>query len=203
MIDTPKSLGNLRHRAERLAQINDTHIAELTAFVNCLRNERGCGDKAPYFDPADGGVGAEVLFILEAPGKKAVDSGFISCNNPDETAKNWLELNIQAKIPRKRTIAYNIVPWYIGSDNKIRSANSDDIEQGWPYLVQLLTMLPKLKIIVLIGKKAQRVASRLRVVRPDLRIMDCPHPSPLYVNNKPENRDILLSALRKIATALD
>ncbi len=40
MIESPKSLGNPQHRAERLAQIHNPHISELTAFVDRMRSER-------------------------------------------------------------------------------------------------------------------------------------------------------------------
>jgi hypothetical protein len=62
------------------------------------------GSGIPYFDPWDGGTAAEALYLLEAPGAKAVLSGFISRNNPDETVKNFFQLNQQAGIPRKRTV---------------------------------------------------------------------------------------------------
>jgi hypothetical protein len=55
----------------------------------------------PYFDPLDGGVGASVLFLLEAPGPRAVASGFISRDNPDETAKNFHEFNAAAGLARR------------------------------------------------------------------------------------------------------
>jgi len=202
MIDAPKSLGKAQHRAERLAQLRAPHISELTAFVERIRTERGCGDEVPYFDPADGGISAECLYVLEAPGPRAVASGFISRNNPDETAKNWLELNAAAGVPRKKTITCNVVPWYIGSNGKIRPATSKDIEDGWPYLLQLIDMLPRLRVVVLVGGKAQRVAPLLRRDRPSLRLMDCPHPSPMFVNRKPENRDRLLAALEEVARVL-
>ncbi len=202
MIDKPKSLGDSRHRAERFLRLHESHVNELTVFVDRIRHERRCGDAIPYFDPADGGVAAECLFVLEAPGPGAVQSGFISRNNPDESAKNWLELNAQADVPRNRTVSWNIVPWYVGSGGRIRPADLTDIEEGWPYLLQLLEMLRPLRVVVLVGGKAQRVAPRLRVIRPDLRLMTCPHPSPMFVNRKPQNREVLLAALREVATAL-
>lgn len=80
----------------------------------------------PDFDPWDGGVHAQVLFLLEAPGSKAVDSGFVSRNNPDETAKNFFELNRDAGIPRELTVIWNVVPWYIGDGARIRAAKSQE-----------------------------------------------------------------------------
>jgi len=167
-----------------------------------IRRERGCGEAVPYFDPADGGVEAECLFVLEAPGPQAVRSGFISRNNPDESAKNWLQMNVAANLSRDRTIIWNIVPWYLGTNNRIRPASASDIEAGWPYLGQLLDMLPRLSVIVLVGGKAQRVASRLRALRADFRLLHCPHPSPMFVNRKPQNREVLLSALKEVSAAL-
>ena len=203
VIDSPKSLGNPHDKALRLSQLCDPHMQDLTAFVERIRLEQHCGHAVPYFDPADGGINAECLYVLEAPGPKAKASGFISRNNPDETAKNWLLLNAMAGILRKRTIICNIVPWYIGDSGKIRSATPADINAGWPYLLELIDMLPRLRVVVLVGGKAQQIAPRLRYSRPKVPIMECPHPSPMFVNRKPENRGRVLAALGDVARALD
>jgi uracil-DNA glycosylase len=97
-IDVPKLLGVEAARAERRALLWLDHVAPLTAFVETLRTEVGEEFQIPDFDPWDGGVKAEILFLLEAPGPKAVRSGFISRNNPDETAKNFFLLNQEAGI---------------------------------------------------------------------------------------------------------
>jgi hypothetical protein len=41
------------------------------------------------------------LFVLEAPGPQAVRSGFMSRNNPDETAKNWFDPSRDTGINRR------------------------------------------------------------------------------------------------------
>lgn len=202
LTDTPKSLGDPDHHADRLAQLHEPHVRNLTSFVERIRCERP-GKDVPYFDPADGGADAVCLYVLEAPGRKAAKSSFVSRNNPDETAKNWLELNKQAGVDREWTIISNIVPWYIGSKEKIRPPSPEDIEDGWPYLLQLIDMLPQLRVVVHVGRKAQRIAKRLSMTRPSLHLMKCPHPSPKFVNRKPENRDRLLAALREVATVLN
>jgi uracil-DNA glycosylase len=203
MIDTPKSLGNPRNCAHRISRLCEPHVSELTAFVERIRRERGCSE-VPYFDPGDGGVEAECLYVAEAPGRRAVQSGFISRNNSDETAKNWWDLNAKAGVPRNRTIAWNIVPWYLGSDDggRVRPARSNDIREGWSYMLQLLDMLPRLRIVVLCGGKAQCAEPWLRAKRPDLQLMKCPHPSPMFVNRKPQNREKLLAVLQEVAAAL-
>jgi hypothetical protein len=108
--DKPKLLASLAARAARKKQLNEPHIAPLTAFVQKLRYGMGAGYEIPYFDPWDGGIAAEVLFLFEAPGPQAKGSGFISRNNPDPSANNFFEFNRQIGICRKRTISWNIVP---------------------------------------------------------------------------------------------
>jgi uracil-DNA glycosylase len=201
--DKPKSLGSPLSRTARLAELRDPHIAPLTAFVDALRAEMGADYRIPYFDPWDGGVAAEILYLLEAPGAKAVVSGFISRNNPDESAKNFFQLNQQSGISRKRTITWNIVPWYIGSGSRIRPANSDDIEVGIRPLNSLLNLLPRLRAIVLIGQKAQRGSNHIARLRPDVRLFKSPHPSPLFVNKSTRNREKILTVLREVADYLD
>lgn len=200
--DTPKSLGDPVVRTARWAQLNDARIAPLTRYVEQLRARVGDAAAIPDFDPWDGGVNAEVLFLLEAPGAKAVEAGFISRNNPDETAKNFFLLNQEAGIARERTVIWNIVPWYIGTGTRIRPANRTDIAQGIGQLAELLPLLPALRAVVLVGQKAGAARLAIAELRPQVRVFDAPHPSPLFINNKPENRGRLLVALKDVALFL-
>ena len=177
-------------------------ILPLTAFVRSVREE-SCEDAVPYFDPLDGGVGAECLFLLEAPGPQAVRSGFVSRNNPDESAKNWFELNAAAGIDRRRTVTWNIVPWYIGSNGAIRAATAADIQRGLPYLQRLLALLPALRVVVLVGKKAGGARVMIHEFAKAVRILEVPHPSPKFVNRQPQNREFLLQRLQDVRAALD
>jgi uracil-DNA glycosylase len=201
-LDEPKSLSDAACRAALHARLREPHILPLTKLVDQIRLEQGCGIALPYCDPADGGIQAECLFVLEAPGPRAVASGFVSRNNPDETAKNFMLLTSAAEIPRALTATWNIVPWYIGDGKRIRAATSTDVTMGWPYLQRVLRLLPNLRVIMLVGQKPQRIHSRLAAERPDLKIMDCPHPSPLFINRRPENRGLLLNVLLEAAAIL-
>src|SRR6476646_8560373 len=93
--DRPKLLADSAACTARKAQLHEPHIAPLTAFVEKLRAQVGTGVSIPNFDPWDGGIDAEILYLLEAPGPKAVLTGFVSRNNPDESAKNFFELNAE------------------------------------------------------------------------------------------------------------
>ena len=201
MIDRPKLLADAAARLSRSEQLGQPHVAPLTAFVAELRAERGISANIPDFDPWDGGTEAELLFLLEAPGARAVASGFVSRNNPDETAKNFFELNREAGIPRRRTVMWNVVPWYIGTGTKIRPAKPVDVGASEFALRRLLALLPRLRAVVLVGRAAENAMATIQDTCPQARVFVSPHPSPLFVNRKPGNRDRLLSVLRRSSRA--
>lgn len=202
-MDRPKLLGDLEALESRIAQLSDAHVVPLTQFVHRLRMKMGPDAAIPYIDPWDGGVEAEALFLLEAPGPKARNSGFVSMNNPDETAKNLFEISRASGIDRKRIIIWNTVPWYIGSGGKIRPANSTDITVGIISLGELIQLCPKLRTIVLVGRKAQKIERHIQSIANHLEIFTSPHPSPMFVNRNAENRATLLNRWCAVQSFLD
>lgn len=201
--DCPKSLADPDERAARTTALAADHMQPLTAFVRRLRLRSGQERGVPDFDPLDGGVTAECLLLLEAPGAKAKGSGFVSRNNPDETAQNIFLLNAEAGLARGRTITWNIVPWYVGSETKIRAVNTSDLKLALPYLEELLGMLPRLRAIVLVGRKAQRARKLIECLSPRYRIFACPHPSPLCLNGRPQRRQEILRCLCDVVNFLE
>ncbi len=143
--------------AHRTTLLQQDHMKGLREFVRDLRAESGSGVHIPDFDPLDGGNRARVLFLMEAPGPKAVASGFISRDNPDPTARNLKNMLVSADIEREQSALWNLVPWYIGNEtvSKIRAATKRDAEQSASALQQLWPLFPKLQAIVLMGRKAQ------------------------------------------------
>jgi uracil-DNA glycosylase len=203
MIDTYKSLRNEEERKQRESLLAEEHSQPLVRFVQGIRDEQQLNKEIPNFDPLDGGVWAECLFVLEAPGRKAVESGFISRNNDDETAKNFFQFNELVGLARKRAIIWNIVPWYIGNGGKIRAANHEDIQKGLPYLFKLLKILHNLKAIVLIGGSAQSIRPKLET-QTNINILTCHHPSPVWVNRNPQkNKQIIISELENVKNFLN
>ena len=198
MAFTAKLLRDPIARENRLARLEHRHIAALTAFVRALRDEVGPQYSIPYFDPADGGQDAEILFLLEAPGPQAVRSGFVSRDNPDETAKNFLLLCEEAGVDRRRTVCWNVVPWYIGSGKRIRAATGQDVASGLQSLGRLLELLPRLTTVVLVGGKAARARGFVVEQRPRVSVLEMPHPSPMFINRSPGNRDRILTVLRRL-----
>jgi uracil-DNA glycosylase len=179
------------------ARLHEPHVAPLTRYTEELRSQRP--DAAiPCFDPAEAGVNARVLLLLEAPGPRAAlerGSGFVSPDNDDQTAHNmWLLLRDAGIDRSKEVVTWNVVPWYIGDGNKIRGARASDLRDGQEAVERLLELLPSLKVVVLLGRKAQSAWRRLRL-QALLPTLECPHPSPLVLNTTPGARDLVLSTL--------
>ncbi len=156
----------------------------LAEFVQALRLRHGPACVIPDFDPCDGGTEARALFLLEAPGPRARVSGFASRNNPDQTARNLCGLMGAAGIARTDTLLWNIVPWYVGTSSRIRPVTPQDIAEAQAALRGLLALLPRLALIVLVGRKAQSARPFLQTLTP-VPIMVTYHMSPQVFNISP------------------
>ena len=109
---------------ERRARCHEPHVAALQALAERIAASHDAPDGVPRFDPLDGGVDARVLLLQEAPGPRAVGSGFVSFDNPDQTAANARHACDSAGLSRRDLVRWNAVPWYIGNEGrtKIRAA---------------------------------------------------------------------------------
>lgn len=184
------------------AALTEPHIEPLTAFVRQVRQERSSEDRIPDFDPNDGGLNAEVLFVLEAPGPKAIATGFVSRDNPDLTARNLKTYLAEAGISRKQSLIWNIVPWYLGDGKTIRAVSVADIRAGSVFLEWLLGLLPHLKVIVLVGRKAQAAFDEGRMTTL-LPVYRSAHPSPQWVHRHPNNAEKIGQVFREVALRLN
>jgi len=180
MPDLPRSLKNEEERKRRIDMLRQSHISPLTDFVDHLNSQKQFGD-VPYFDPMDGGAKARILFLYEKPGPQADGSGFISRNNNDGTAETTFKFMQQIDLPRVETCIWNTIP---GWNGEIKFTSSE-LKTGFECLYGLFNLLPDLKVIVLVGKQAQKVEkmialpSRLEVIRSY-------HPSPKVRAMAPE-----------------
>lgn len=158
----------------------------LSNLVHRIRAERNLKQEVPDFDPQNGNEKAKYLFLLEAPGRKAVQTGYISFENPDPTARNFRDQLAEAGIIRAEIALWNIVPWYIGNADgtAIRAATSADISDGIVYLKPLVSLMPKLKCVVLVGGAARQAHMFLSRVT-TARVVCCHHPSARVLNVNP------------------
>lgn len=201
MEDAPELLKDPTERADRLKMLSLPHMKPLTDYLASLRTAFGDQYHIPDFDPCDGGIQARVLFLLEAPGPKAVKSGFVSSNNPDPTAKNLWNLIHDAGIARTDTLIWNIVPWYVGTGKHIFPVNSADRAQALPYLEKLLALLPNLQLIVLVGMAAQAAVPHIRLLTAR-EIRHTYHMSGQVFNRWPDKKKQTEEAFRAVAECL-
>lgn len=127
--DNSYQLAQPAEAARRVALLDETHMFSLRDFVRDLRIETGYGVRIPHFDPLDGGNRARVLFLMEAPGPKAVASGFISRDNPDPTARNLKNLLVEAGLSARKPrcgiwcpgiLATKVAPKFVRRPKRIR-----------------------------------------------------------------------------------
>lgn len=111
----------------------------------------------PHFDPADAGVAARALILMEAPGPKTVPewggSGFISADNDDPTAKNVWNTRDAVGL-HDHVLEWNMVSWVLGRASVKPTATV--LAQAAVELRGLLALLPDLRVIVLTGEKARQ-----------------------------------------------
>lgn len=179
--DRPRSMRDPEVRQRRRAMLSQPHIQPLTAYAAQLRAS-GLGE-VPEFDPWDGGVDAEILFLFEKPGPmtdSTVGSGFISRNNDDPSAEATFNFMQRAGLPRRLTVSWNIIPWWNGT----RVVTRSELEQGVACLRQLIALLPKLRAVVLVGRSAARASHLLE--GESLLLFTSAHPSPLVRARHPE-----------------
>jgi uracil-DNA glycosylase len=167
-------------------------------LVHQIRVDKNLMREVPGFDPENGHELGKYLFLLEAPGPKALQTGRISFDNPDPSAKNLREQLKEAGILRKDIALWNVVPWYLGNGTAISRANGEDIRAGVEYLRPLLSAMPNLCCIFLVGGAARRAHMLLSRIT-TARIVTCHHSSArvIIANSKAAKENIeVLSFVR-------
>jgi uracil-DNA glycosylase len=160
--------------------------SSLFPFVQEVRTTWNLDVEVPDFDHLNGNDLAKYLFVLEAPGPKAIKAGHISFDNPDQTARNLKEQLANAGIERRDIAIWNVVPWYVGNEDrsKIRAVKGHEVSKGIEHLLKLLKLLPNLECVVLVGTAARRAHVALSAAT-TARILSCHHPSPRAMNLLP------------------
>ena len=138
-------------------------------FVERLR-ARHPGRIVPWFDPADGGAEARVLYLLEKPsrGSAVLTDGpaFISMDNPTSGARRMKALMAEAGVDRRRVLIWNAVPWWNGRV----PVTAAELADGTEALGELLALLPDLRSVCLVGRKAEAVWARAQAAGPGIAV---------------------------------
>ena len=172
MTDAPRALRDPAEIGRRRAMLDESHMAPLAAFAAALR-DRG---EVPDADPLDGGTGARLLMLLEKPGPGTSParggSGFVSADTDDPTAAAVWTFSRQAEIDRRDRVIWNVVPWWNGTI----AFTAAERRAGMAVLPGWLDLLPRLEVVVLVGRQAQRTSPSL--MGRSLRVFQSAHPSP-------------------------
>jgi len=173
-------------RRRQLLGAAPPHMAPLIALTEALRRQRPDW-QVPDFDPASGGVEARALFLFEKPGPKtAADtgSGFISVNNNDSTAAATYHFALETNgLPLGWCLFANVIPWW---DGHIR-ISAEQRKLSSEAIKQLLALLPALRVIVLVGRIADRAWAKAGAsVSTEVTPKCSDHPSPLVRARWPE-----------------
>ena len=144
----------------RLALLSHSHMAPLMKLIGSWRD---AGYDVPNPDPNDGGVAAKALFLLESPGPKAVGTRFISCDNPDPSARNMKKSLELAGLDRAEVMLWNVVPYCVSSSTQNKNASSDDIVNSAPLTQEFIELFPRLEVVVLCGDKALKALKFLNI----------------------------------------
>jgi uracil-DNA glycosylase len=140
-------------RRRKLALAQAPHVKPLTELIRSWETK---DRRFPLVDPEDGGVEAKVLFLQHTPSSTAVRSGFVSRENLDRTAPRADRWLTEAGFERGDYIRWNVVPYCISTEVSDGKATGEEVrEAAQRYTLPLLAMLPKLKVIVFCGGKAQ------------------------------------------------
>lgn len=196
-----RTLGDEAVKSARLARLQEPNIAPLTVFAERIRRTSNPHEPywAPCFDPKSGGTGAQVLLLMESPGPKVSQTGFVSLDNPDGTAENLSCLLKLAGLPRAKVLLWNIFPWQLSAE-KVVMPTDDHLLEAVPATLELLSVLPQLRVVVLVGARAQRgwlhVKGHLASAPATL---NCPHPSPQNLAARPQQAARAIEALAEAA----
>ncbi|WP_165839572.1 uracil-DNA glycosylase [Rhodococcus sp. Eu-32] len=157
----------------------------------------------PYNDPMFGGVEAELLIVMKAPEADAAPdktgTRFLCFDNADAGAANIFEAFRRNDIARSRCIAWNICPFPIQGN----SPTASELRQARPYTQKLIDLLPRLKVVLLLGRPAADGWDRsLLRGRAGISVLTGASPSPPGISS-PRNRESFESAIREAATILE
>lgn len=186
----------------REALLRASHIAPLESWRTTL--ESGRDRPVPHFDPADAGVDARLLLLLETPGPSAASIRFVSRDNPTGTATNLRRFLSEGGITPDAIVMWNTAPWIVHAPGACnRALRQPEIAEGLATIPDLLALLPNLRVVLLAGRVAALAAPIVHRDRPAIVTIVMPHPSPTYVNTSVEVASRIRTAIARAGALIE
>ncbi|MGV6991246.1 uracil-DNA glycosylase [Gordonia amicalis] len=187
----------------KLARIREPHVAPLNELAD--RNAEAEGlprGHVPYVDPDAGGTRARMLVLLDNPSTKAeagTGSGLLSLDNNDRTARNCREAYARHGVDWSDIVHWNVVPFPVAGV-KNGGSTTDERVRAVRWTREVVTLLPRLEIVLLLGAAARDGWKRAAITRPGLYIPDghVPHCSMRGLNTA-GGRERFEEAIREVA----
>jgi hypothetical protein len=166
--------------ADRRSQLEQPHIRELESWARDLGSR--ADESIPSFDPRSGGVRASVLVLREEPRCLAGQgSGFVSIDNNDFAAQHTSIAHGSGGLDYADAVHWNIVPWWVRNPDAAAAGGRRTLlvqtRRAREDFLELLDLLTEVRVVLLLGKQAQRAWRVVGADRYD--ILTAPHPSPL------------------------
>lgn len=141
---------------DRRAGLNLPHVAPLERWARDISKAED--EHVPSFDPRSAGVEAKLLVLLQDPSRAAAyGSRFISIDNNDQTAHNCSKAYEATGLDYGEALHWNVIPWWVDDPQRAHERDRTLVAQSRrarPYLAALISMLPRLQAVVLLGKHA-------------------------------------------------
>ena len=110
----------------------------------------------------------------------------LSADNDDGTAANIWRAYREAGMPRTLGLHWNIVPWYVGTKEKLGAIDQKQRQRGAPYVLRLLDLAPEVRVVIAFGHHAKRgsesLASRAEPASRDSPDVGASQPAELQLN---------------------
>lgn len=176
LLDEDSSPGSI---AMRRSQLDEPHVRDLESWARDLADSTG--ESIPSFDPRSGGRQARVLVLREEPRCLAGEgSGFVSIDNNELAAQHTSLAHASGGLDYGETVHWNIVPWWVHNPHAPTGEPRTLMAQtriARPHLFDLLDVLTDVRVVLLLGKQAQRA---WQVIGAEgYEVLSAPHPSPL------------------------
>lgn len=157
-------LADAAELAQRRSRVFGAHVEPLNRWVESLRSRLPLGSEVPWFDPADGGVGARLLWLGDEPEQADLytsgGTGFVSIDGPSHRSQNLRAAAVVAGIDRAALAVWNVQPCNLRELRRAGGGKGVDIPTV-ELLQELLGLLPDLQVVVVAGRTPWEVFSRL------------------------------------------
>lgn len=189
--------------AAKHARVREPHVAPLSELADKIAAAKGLPAGAvPYPDPDFGGIHARALFLLDNPGPRATigtgGSGLLSIDNNDPSAARAHAAYPQFHLDCSLCLHWNVCPFPTTLDQ----SSTTERTRAARHTTELLRLLPRLELVVLLGRAAEDGWRRAAVHRDDLTVLTAPHPSNRGINSVPGNQERFLATMKRVANDL-